>query len=785
MVKHLFLIIALFLAGSLNAQVTLKGKISCQGKDVPFVNITLYQGGDTTKLAAGTVTDTQGDYVFNGLAKGRYKLVVSGVGYTTFRDFLTLDKATVVVKDVRINENTVALNEVVVKANRKTNYVDKSVYTFSEQQMKAARYANDLLTTLSTLSIDPSTHKIIKFGGGEVKILINGVNATDNDLKSITPDKVLKVEYYDIPPARYATVGALVNVITKKLDTGYNGGFDLGHAFTTGFGNDNAYFKYVTGHNQFSFDYELHYRDYDHYILNAQYSFNLSNKDWRYNIDTQGHFGYTTNDINFKFTRHIEDKYTFQATFSPNFQTYFNHYTGNILHVSGPTGSVLDSNTSGINQETRLGKSNVNTNTFGPVLDLYYSKNFVNHQELSVNVVGTLYHNSEKKNNKETENSTGEVKLFDDMMQRNDKQSIIAELAYTKSFGVNTLSLGYRGTYAHSVATIRNFLSNGETYDSGSHNGDQYIYSELAGSKNKLMYRIGLGGTIVYTKNSDAHHTSYQFTPKGILGYKIDNHQEVRLVLQSSPIEPTISQLSNNIELITENIVRRGNPYLQSGHNYTTSFYYNLNNAYLDMQVGGLMSYDFHPINTYYLQDSIEGQPYIVSTNENARKFLQTGAYTNVSFRPFKTNLIVLKWNAYILRQKLTSDLIGTYSYWYHPMDFEIDLQKGEWGGVCQWNIVSNKINGAYLSADENEAYVQVYWQHKNLRLFSECYWPFTKSKYHVQTLPNKVMTYDNRHHIDDNKSMFSVGLSWSFSKGKKLNASRNLQNRDTDRGMF
>ena len=53
--------------------------------------------------------------------------------------------------------------------------------------------------------------------------------ATDNELKMLPPDKVLRVEYYDFPPARYAGAGAVANIITREPQNGYGGGVDLAH----------------------------------------------------------------------------------------------------------------------------------------------------------------------------------------------------------------------------------------------------------------------------------------------------------------------------------------------------------------------------------------------------------------------------------------------------------------------------------------------------------------------------------------------------------------------------
>ena len=121
------------------------------------------------------------------------------------------------------------------------NYVDKSVHTFTIEQIRQARNVRDLLEHVEDLKIDPVSNKIQRMDGGSVKILINGVAASDIDLKGIPADKISKVEYYNIPPARYADAGTLINVITKRMETGINAGVEARTAFTTGFTDDEAY----------------------------------------------------------------------------------------------------------------------------------------------------------------------------------------------------------------------------------------------------------------------------------------------------------------------------------------------------------------------------------------------------------------------------------------------------------------------------------------------------------------------------------------------------------------
>jgi hypothetical protein len=78
--------------------------------------------------------------------------------------------------------------------------------------------------------------------------LINGIEASDNQIKSIAPTNVVRVEYFDIPPTRFVTrADTVVNIVTRNPEKGYSYGADITSAFITGFVNGSAYGNYTKG----------------------------------------------------------------------------------------------------------------------------------------------------------------------------------------------------------------------------------------------------------------------------------------------------------------------------------------------------------------------------------------------------------------------------------------------------------------------------------------------------------------------------------------------------------
>ena len=463
-----------------------------------------------------------------------------------------------------------------------------------------------------------------------------------------------------------------------------------------------------------------------------------------------------------------------QLIFSPNFSYDFAEGTG-------------DKNMA-LNGEERYGtRFHDNTiRSFGPTIDVYFSTQMKKQQELAINLVGTYYRNKQEKVNREFELPEQFVSLNDSMNQQNRKRSLIGELAYTKSWGKGALNLGYRMELATSNLVISNFLSGNESYDYRSGSNTHYFYAEYGNSAKQFMYRIGVGGTYVDNHNDDASYTKMLFTPKLLLAYKFNDTHNLQWSIESRPIVPSISYLNNNAVLITNELVRRGNPNLKSGNNYRANLRYGLNLSWMNLNLTATGSYTKNPINTYYEESIINGNNYIVSTVENARSFIQWGGNYALTLLPFKSRLLQIRLSGKVLNQRIDSRLVGRYSHWYLPFYYDVNFRKGNWGMTYSGSVVSKQISGAYLSQDENKGHLQLYYQKQHWRVLAGCMWLFTKSKYFRETLPNDVLSHRGHTYINDNRSMVTIGFSWIFSTHKmESGIERKLENADYDKGTF
>ncbi len=287
-------------------EVSIKGKIVDERKiEIPFANIALFSASDTANVYKGSVSDLSGEYVLEKINPGEYIIKISYIGYKTVSIPVCINNKSIT-KNIMLEVDSKSINEVVIEGKRTIRSIDKTSYTFSSTQIEKAENGRGLIATLPNLHIDKTTNSLSTINGKSILILINGIRATDDDLKLIPANKIKNVEIYDVPPMRYIDDAEnVVNVRTRPLDTGWSGNLygTLGQMFS----NASVALSYIKGDNKLTLNYGTHInmkRDikdletgcYNYEIGNNQYIYDYSresqswgHQQYRFNLlDQQG-----------------------------------------------------------------------------------------------------------------------------------------------------------------------------------------------------------------------------------------------------------------------------------------------------------------------------------------------------------------------------------------------------------------------------------------------------------------------------------------------------------------
>ena len=183
--KNLVIILALLGFNVCTGQpVTIRGRIlNEQRRPISFANVALFRASDTLTVVSGTASDLDGRYAVEAPAPGEYRLRVSYLGYRSVSLAVSADGN--LNRDVRLEADSTAIGEVVVEGKRTVRSIDKTSYLFTKEQVGKASDGRELVATLPNLRVDRTTNALATIDGKSVLILINGIKATEEELRDM------------------------------------------------------------------------------------------------------------------------------------------------------------------------------------------------------------------------------------------------------------------------------------------------------------------------------------------------------------------------------------------------------------------------------------------------------------------------------------------------------------------------------------------------------------------------------------------------------------------------
>lgn len=766
------LILAILISGIVHGAFAQKIAIKGTVKDATnkaaaeYVNVVL-QTSDST-FVTGTTTNGKGDFLLNKIHAGDYMLVLSSVGYRT--QFITLDgiKQNVNLGDIFLEDDAIAMDGVTVSASGQISRSDRKLIFPSERQMKVSTNGVNLLQQmmLPRIQINPMNNEIGLLGGGELQLRINGAKAEIEEIKALQPSDIIRIEYHDNPGLRYGNAEVVLDYIVRRPDTGGNFGVDLSQGMNAMWGEYNVYGKVNHKKSEFGVSYYMGPRDFYGMYRDNEEEFHLADGTTLHRIEEgePGHGAMFMNNLSVNYNLQQTENSLFSATFRlrSNSQPHWD-YQGVLTNVSDPDDKV--------NMIDRTKNSWTR-----PSLDLYYQQGLKNKQLLIFNVVGT--YNREKSRRLYQESLQDELLTDINNNVLGDKYSLIGEAIYEKQFSKgNALSFGLR----HTQSLANNEYRNGHHYETDMNQGDTYAYGEYRGKLNKLDYRLGVGVTRSYYKQSgDDSYENYSFNPRLVLHYALPGNSFIRWKSDISNASPSLGDLSAVEQIVDSLQIRRGNPNLKAYLRYHTELTYEWQKGIFYSNLWG--AYDYQP-NAIMDEKYQEGDK-IVQTWDNQKDWQKLSGRVTLRVGPIKDMLqfsFTGGVNHYMSHGNTYSH---TYTNWY--CNAEASFNYKQFSLYWQMNTNWNNFWGETLSGGENIQVLVMYYTHKNLRVGLGAFNPFTDN-YKQQTENwNRFASYKKTNYVKESSQMFLASVSYNFSFGRKFKAGkRRVNNSDNDSGVM
>ena len=198
---------------SFSGRVTNERRVAIDGAQV------LLSASDS--LAAMALTDPEGRFRIDGLARGSYRVAVLLAGYNTFERTLEIKAGDERADFLLTPEARVDLEGVTVTGNR-ADLVERTatgeIFHLSEKMKGEARNIYQALREIPLLSVNETDRDIRMSDGSTPIILVNGVRRSGAE-EVIDPEMIETVEVIENPSARYLAeegVTAVLNIRTRR-----------------------------------------------------------------------------------------------------------------------------------------------------------------------------------------------------------------------------------------------------------------------------------------------------------------------------------------------------------------------------------------------------------------------------------------------------------------------------------------------------------------------------------------------------------------------------------------
>lgn len=200
---------------------------SASGISLEYATISLIRLEDK-KTVNGTVTDAKGAFSIQGVAQGKYRLLVESIGYASkYINGISVNGRSdnIDLKNIAVQKSQQTLQGITVTAPPKLieNKIDKLVYNAEKDITSQSGVATDILKKVPQVSVDVDGNVELA-GSTSIRFLIDGKPSTAfgsniaDVLQAIPASQIKSIEVITNPGAKYDAqgLGGIINIILKK-----------------------------------------------------------------------------------------------------------------------------------------------------------------------------------------------------------------------------------------------------------------------------------------------------------------------------------------------------------------------------------------------------------------------------------------------------------------------------------------------------------------------------------------------------------------------------------------
>lgn len=658
-------------------------------------------------------------------------------------------------------DKSITLDEVTVRASKVVNKPDGMVIYPTDSQRQASTNGYSFLEklTLPNLRVDNINHTISAIDNrGGVQLRINGIIVDKPEMTALDPKDILRVDFIDKPGVRYGeSIAYVINIITRRNDSGYSVGTDITSAITTIQGDGMVYGKWNKGKSEWSVSYDIN-----------------GGKSKGSNILQNANYTLTDGSI-----------YTIERNDVETLRKYISHNAKLTYNWADSTATVFQTSLSGALNKTPdnysikeiidgnhsyKATSRDGSKDLSPVLDIYFFRQLTPKQSIIANAVGTFI---STKTNSFYDEGTPYIYNVD-----GKSASLLSEMIYENRLKPFTLSAGLNYRYKHT----RNDYTGDATARTRMNDNKLYAFGEIKGSIKQFQYSLGTGVSYIHYTQNEHTYNFWTYRPKLTLTYNPSNELQMSYTFQMQERTSRIAMTSDAAIRTNSMEWTVGNPDLKPSR---------------DMEHRLLVSY-----NTNRLQSFIEGY-YKQCRRPNMAHYERTDdnrfIYTQINQKEIDVLDITAYAGYWLLPEKLQVaanggmfrcfnfgyDYTHCYTSWFYVGSITAYLGKFYLRGYIDNGTrflegESKGYNGAYSALQAS--YNLKNWQFSLTWANPLC----SNYKSFENELLNRNLYKHSIGYSKDSGNCISLNIVWRLNGGRNhQSAEKRINLKDTDNGIM
>lgn len=658
-------------------------------------------------------------------------------------------------------EKTVTLDDVTVQGAKVVSTVDGQTIYPTDAQKKASNNGYSILQKLSlpNLRIDNIAHTISVIDNkGGVQVRINGVIVEKQEMLSLDPKTISKIDFIDNPGVRYGEdIAYVISIITKHDNTGYSIGADITPTLTTWQGDGMVYGKWNRGKSEFSasYDFSGHKLNGTERTENAEYTLRDGSIHAIKRRDAETLRKAHAHDM--KLTYNLADSaaFVFQASLSGQLGKTPGNYSVREI-------------TEGANSYTAISSESSRFST--PVLDLYFFRQITPRQSITANAVGTYI--ATRSSNYYDEGAPYQYGV------KGRTASVLSEVVYENRLKPFTLSTGANYRYK--------YTGNDYTGDASAltelNQSKVYVFSEIKGSMRGINYSVGAGASHIHYNQNQHNYDFWTFCPKATLSYNFLHGMNLRYTFDMYDKVSRIAMISDAVIQTNSMEYTVGNPDLRPSRDTEQSLRLSYSKSRWYAFADCLVRHCSKPNMAHY-ERTDDNKFVYTQINQKEIDLLHTMAYASYWILPEKLQMAA--YGGMMRCFNFGFDYTHCYTSWFYVGNItaylgKLTLQAYIDNGNRVLEGETRMYNGGYsalkASYSHNDWQFSLSWSNPLASNYKSGEYELLNRNIHRLTT-----VYDR-----DSGNTVSLNVSWRMSRGKKhLTAEKTINLRDTDTGII